>query len=361
MKIKKTAALILAASLTLGSAITSLGGIQVVQGTEISTKVGDDRTNTFGTTDIKFVFKEFDPASGLIPVRQIPPTWREWGEEERDDSRLLFLNTSGEIAIPVNENWRLVSGFQSGQAFVREASTNALVRIDTAGQETGRFSVEENIARLMVLPDSSPYAFFCITGKAGGPVSESENFKALFVEENGSVKTVELQGTYWDMGQFESNGYAPLFKVTGTYDTQWRIEGAEDWETVTHYNTAQIDYLDVNGVIHSGSMPGYVEKEAPEYIPAPYDIGLPFDNTTKKYIYRAASYELRKVDFVSGMGDIYEIFDKSGAGTGVKIYSIAFGTDSFVIARAFDPAYEENFSLDRLKPPYYIYYINQTN
>ncbi len=361
MKIKKTAALILAASLTLGSAITSLGGIQVVQGTEISTKVGDDRTNTFGTTDIKFVFKEFDPASGLIPVRQIPPTWMEWGEEERDDSRLLFLNTSGEIAIPVNENWRLVSGFQSGQAFVREASTNALVRIDTAGQETGRFSIEENIARLMVLPDSSPYAFCCITGKAGGAVSESENFKALFVEENGSVKTVELQGTYWDMGQFESNGYAPLFKVTGTYDTQWRIEGAENWETVTHYNTAQIDYLDVNGVIHSGSMPGYVEKEAPEYIPAPYDIGLPFDNTTKEYIYRAASYELRKVDFVSGMGDIYEIFDKSGAGTGVKIYSIAFGTDSFVIARAFDPAYEENFSLDRLKPPYYIYYINQTN
>jgi len=45
----------------------------------------------------------------------------------------------------------------------------------------------------------------------------------------------------------------------------------------------------------------------------------------------------------------------------VKIYSIAFGTDSFVIARAFDPAYEESFSLDRLKPPYYIYYINQTN
>lgn len=361
MKIKKTAALILTAALTMGSAFVSLAGIQVVQGTEISTKVGDDRmNNTFGSSHVEFVFKEFDPASGLLPVYQNTSLWM--GEEYKDAS-LLFLNTSGEVAIPANGNWRLVSGFQSGQAFVKEVSTGNLVRLDTSGQETGRFPVAEEITKLTVLPGTSQYSFFYITGTQGGALSESKDLKAVFVQENGASKTVELQDVYWNIGDFEANGFAPLFKMTGTYDTQWQVVGADSWQTLTHYNTQQTDYLDVNGTIHSGSMPGYQEKEAQEYIPKPYDIGLPFDRTTETYTYRAASYELRKIDNVFHLGDIYEIYDKSGAGTGVKIYSIAFGTDSFVIARAFDPAYAENYDMAQPKPepPYYIYYINQTN
>lgn len=359
MKIKRPAAIILTAALMMSGTITSLAGVQVTQGTEISTKVGDDRlNNTFGSKPAKFLFKEFDPASGLLPVYQNVSMWMG---QEYDEASLLFLNTSGEVAIPANRNWRLVSGFQKGQAFVKEVSTGSLVRVNTAGQETGRFAVGEEITELTVLPDTSSYSFCYMTGKAGGNTSQPENFKVVFVDKNGGSKTVELQGNYWNIGEFEANGYAPLFKMTGTYDTQWRIEGAENWETLTRYNTQQTDYLDINGVIHSGSMPGYQEKAAPEYIPEPYDIGLPLDRTTQTYTYRASGYDLKKVKTESFLGDIYEICDKSGQGTGVMIYSMAFATDSFVIGRAYDSEYVKNYNFTQPdpQPPYCFFYINQ--
>ena len=361
MKMKKAAAFLLTAAFAAGSAFTSLAGIQVVQGTEISTKVGDDGKNDlFGSNNVQFVFKQFDPASGLLPVYQNVSLWQG---EEYNEAKLLFLNTSGEVAIAANGNWRLISGFQNGQAFVKEVGTGNLVRINTSGQETGRFAVGEEITEVTVLPAGSEYSFFYTTGKAGGDLNEPENYKAVFVKEDGNTRTLELQGTYWEIGDFEGNGYAPLFKVTNTYNTRWQIEGASTWETLTHYNTDQIDYVDVNGNIHSGSMPGYQPKEKPEYIPQPYDIGLPLDRSTAVYTYRAGSYDLKKAGSESILGDIYEIYDKSGAGTGVKICSVVFGTDSFVIARAYDPNYEKdyNFASPSPKPSYYIYYINQAN
>ncbi len=361
MKMKKTAALLLTAAFGAGTAFTSLAGIQVVQGTEISTKVGDDgMNNTFGSNNVQFVFKQFDPASGLLPVYQNVSLWQG---EEYNEAKLLFLNTSGEVAIGANGNWRLVSGFQNGQAFVKEVSTGNLVRINTSGQETGRFVVGEEITKITALPAGSKYAFVYMTGKAGGELNEPENYKAVFVEEGGNAKALELQGTYWEMGEFESNGYAPLFKVTGTYNTQWQIEGASTWQTLTHYNTDQTDYVDVNGDIHSGSMPGYQPKEKPEYIPQPYDIGLPLDRSTAVYTYSAGLYDMKKVGSESIIGDIYEIYDKSGEGTGVKISSLVFGGDNFVIARAYDPNYVKNYNFvnPTPKPSYYIYYINQAN
>lgn len=365
MKVKKLAGIVLAAALMVCNGTTAMAGLEAGK-IEISAKVGDKGPQRlWGDTHVEFVFEAYDPVTTLIPVYQNVSIKTEKKYEEYNEASLLFFSVAAaETAIPAHADWLLVSGFQNGQAFVKEKSTGQLVRIDMTGTETGRFLINGEIAELYSLPASSQYAFYCITGKAGGGSWEPEDLKAVFVAENGTQKVVDLQGNYWKTGDFAANGYMPLFKTTGTYITRWQWEGSEHWNDVINYNIEQIDYLDVNGEIHEGAMPAYQEEEEKEYIPEPYDIGLPLDRTTKVYTYTGGNYDLKLVDHIFGVGDIYEIFDKAGNATGVKVSSIAFGAENFIIARSIDPNIDytkytaNNASYDL---PYCIYYIADTS
>ncbi|MDE6620928.1 MAG: hypothetical protein K2K74_10680 [Lachnospiraceae bacterium] len=361
MRINKLAGIVLAAALTVCNSATALAGLQANK-IEISSQIGDNGPERFfGDTHVEFVFEEYDPVTTLIPVYQ---NVSRWMGEEYNEASLLFLSVAAaETAIPANADWLLVSGFQNGQAFVKEKSTGHLVRIDMTGTETGRFLINEEITALYRLPASSQYAFYYITGKTGGSTWAPENLKVVFVAESGAQKVVNLQGNYWNTGDFAANGYMPLFKMTGTYTTQWKIEGSDHWNDLDHYNMEQMDYLDVNGEIHQGAMPAYQQEAEKEYIPEPYDIGLPLDRTTSIYTYTGGNYDLKRVDNVSGLGDIYEIYDKAGNATGVKICSIAFGAENFVIARSIDPNYDyKKYPVDDslYTAPYCIYYIGDT-
>lgn len=349
MRKKTLTAVILAAALTLGNSMAGFAALKVAQSSEISSNIGDPRgNNPFYDIFAEILFEYFDPVSGLIPVR-IGPFGH--GFINVEDS-ILFFNTAGQTVIPANNNWELSCGFKNGQALVKEKNTGNFIVLNPSGEEIGRIVPKEDCQTpyVLPLPAKSQYQYRFISGRAGDELSPPLNLKVIFATTNGEQKVVDLQEKYWSIGEIYDNGYSPLFKRTGSY---YIISSLGGGVRIEHYIMEQEDYIDENGIIYAGPMPGYQKNQDSNVNDS---VSLPFDKEKNAYI--GSIYEIQKIRKES-YGDIYEIYDKAGNGTGIELYSIAGACEQFIIARPHDPSCFVDFNSESILPPYYIYYISE--
>lgn len=340
--------LILAGTLVWGSSIPGFAAINVVRGDEISTKIGDPPNGAISVTEpgVEIVFRERDPVSGIIPVYRDAMV-AHFSDDSDEHKKLLFINLAGEIVIPPNENWRLVSGFFNGYALVQEKITQDLILINESGGEVCRFPVGEAAWNVARLSSGAKYQYMYVQGRNGGKInSPTSDLCAVFLSNNGEWETVALGDKYWMVGEYQDMGYAPLYKMTKESTARVSVINQD----IPYYFLEQSDYLDENGQIHTGPMPGYQEEEKKPL--SNNQTGLPYDEEKKAYI--GSCYEVRENTNRGWMDHYYEVYDKEGNPTGHKLYTFLGGGDNYIIARAYDENLAQNYIF-----PYHIYYINE--